>query len=228
MRPSRALCADLLSFAPTHPAPDRAIRESSPCQGMSFRIALPYVLLVCLAAPLKSAGKMPRHRPLQPTYDTSTRAIVRLPSPRLAPRRPPPLCAQGLKSPSAIRRAVSDHLSVIRPRVEKHLTMPLKLRFGSLTLPLRYEEETSAAPIWRRYPAAALSAAPRAGDPTSDALCRTSLQPMTGARKAPGSLQPPPRQRERLSRPRAPSINKCPLSCCNRREPATFLTALPP
>jgi hypothetical protein len=51
--------------------------------------------------------------------------------------------------------------------------------------------------------------------------------PLLSLHRAPGPLPPPSRQRERLPRSEAPSIDKCSLPL-SRREPATVPIALPP
>jgi hypothetical protein len=57
----------------------------------------------------------------------------------------------------------------------------------------------------------AFSAAPRAGDPASDALVAPRTSPLLSACETPEPLPPPARQRERLSRSKAPSVDKCSL-----------------
>jgi len=52
--------------------------------------------------------------------------------------------------------------------------------------------------------------------------------PLLSHHEAPESLLPPSRQRERLPRSEAPSIDKCSLHRFRGRKPATVPTALPP
>jgi len=71
-------------------------------------------------------------------------------------------------------------------------------------------------PLRRRLPAAVFSTASRARDMASDALCRApSRQGKPWSSGEPDPLLPPPRQRQPLSRTRAPSIDECslPLAC---------------
>jgi hypothetical protein len=91
--------------------------------------------LMRLAAHLDVAGKMPltdfcnRHFRLE--HPTS---IARLPSPQLAPRRPPPPSESRAfrcfkqKAPNTWGSTASDRLSAIRPRVKQRLTAPPQLQ----------------------------------------------------------------------------------------------------
>lgn len=82
--------------------------------------------------------------------DLCNRHTTRAPDHRSTPE--PAACAsattsawaQSFKSLSAIRSAASDHLSAIRPQVEKRLTTPLKLRANRSHSLLNSWEETSA------------------------------------------------------------------------------------
>lgn len=117
------------------------------------------------------------HRSLQPTFRYEHPYLDRFPRSRLAPRSPPPKCTQSV-SPAITRSAASDHLAAIRPRVELRLTARLQLRTNqSLSLVDLIKEEMSPA---RRqgFPGVALSAAPRADDPASDAPCRAPQTPI--------------------------------------------------
>jgi hypothetical protein len=106
------------------------------CRGKSGRIALPCAFLMCLAAHLDDAGKMPHHRLLQPTLRHAHPTIAQLPSSRLSPRRLSPRRASGepvLKAPNACGSAAPDHLSAIQPRVARRLTPSHKLRSAPFT-----------------------------------------------------------------------------------------------
>jgi hypothetical protein len=160
------------------------------------------------------------HRPLQPTLDTSTRPFARLPSPQLAPRRPPPRCAQSV-SPDAIRNAASDHLAAIQaPGGAAFDDAPPASAISPTSLFFN-EEETSPA---RRqsYPFAAFSAAtgPAIRPLTPPVAPRVCLFP--GIFGAPGPLSPPSRQRGRLPRSEAPFVDKCSLSRLRGGSPPPF------
>lgn len=147
------------------------------------------------------------HRPLQPTLDTSTRrsldsqarSLRREDRLRDVPRALAPM-------PSGARRRTTLRQS--EPRVEQRLTTPLQLQPSPLRPSFLNEEETSPA---RRqsYPVAALSAArgPAIRPLTPPVAPRVRLFP--GVFGAPGPLPPPSRQRGRLPRSEAPSVDKC-------------------
>jgi hypothetical protein len=206
-------------------APFRPTRACSPCLGKSRRAALPCALLARLAAHLERTGKML-------LTDLCNRHSIRAPVYRPIPA--PAACAAKSASemsperePRAIRSAASDHLAAIRPRVELRLTTPLQLRTNRLH-PSSYENEERKSSTRRwSFSGVAFSAAPRVDDSASDAPVAPRESPLLSLHEAPGSLPLPARQREQLSRPEAPSVDKCSLSL-SRRKPATVPSALPP
>jgi len=166
------------------------------------------------------------HRLLQPTYDTSTRTIARLPSPQLAPRRPPPRCARSV-SPDAIRRAASDHLAAIRPQVEQRLTARLQLRTSRPRPSLFFEEETSPA-RWRSFLCAAFSAARKAGDPASDAPCRAPRPPVFRRLRSARTASTACASTHAAFPIRSAFHRRVRSSCFRGGAPATVPAALPP
>jgi len=116
------------------------------------------------------------------------------------------------REPRAIRTAASDHLAAIRPQVEQRLTAPLQLRTGQpASLHSFIEEE--------RAPLESGASLPRRSRPRTGLVIRPltppvapRVRPFQGVRRAPGPLPPPSRQRGRLPRSEAPSIDKCSLS----------------
>jgi hypothetical protein len=133
-------------------------------------------------------------------------------------------------------RATPDRLAAIQPRLGARMTARLQLRPSRSRLRLAFRlGGCRGSPMRRSHSGLALSATHRAGDRTSDAPCRAPRDPRCwpGVREEPGSLPPPPRQKGQLSRPRAPSLDKCSQDDRSRdpsvlREPATDLAVLPP
>jgi hypothetical protein len=110
--------------------------------------------------------------------DIPIRALVPRPIP--APAACAAKSASAMSSerePLAIRRAASDRLATIRPRVELRLTTRLQLRTNHLRPSFVFKGVKSSA---RRqsFPGVAFSAALRAGDPASDAPCRAPHAPI--------------------------------------------------
>ena len=110
-----------------------------------------------------------------------------------------------------MRRVASDHFSAIQPRVERRLTAHLQLRTNDLRSSIHLSRrkraplESGAALPWRSQPRTGPAIRPL----TPPVALRIRLLP--GIYRAPESLPPPSRQRERLSRSEAPSIDKCSL-----------------
>jgi len=176
----------------------------------SRRAALPCALLARLAAHLDSKGKML-------LTDICNRHSIRAPEYRSTPE-PAALAAMTASMMSQEREPLCHPEHGVRPPFGNPTPGGAALDGASpaadvspASLPSFIEEETS--PAWkRRFPAAAFSAADRAGDPASDAPVAPRVYLFPGFHRAPESLLPPSRQRERLPRSEAPSINKCSLT----------------
>jgi hypothetical protein len=139
--------------------------------------APPYPAPSWLASQLTS--KTPG-RCFSPTSATDIPIRALVPRPIPAPAACAAKSASAMSSerePLAIRRAASDRLATIRPRVELRLTTPLQLRTNHLRRSFVFKGVKSSA---RRqsFPGVAFSAAPRAGDPASDAPCRAPHAPI--------------------------------------------------
>jgi hypothetical protein len=146
--------------------------------------------------------------------DICNRHSIRAPENRPTPE--PAACAAVTTSamrperePRAIRIAASDHLAAIRPQVEQRLTARLQLR----TVRLRPSIHLSRR---KRAPLESGASLPRRSRPRTGPAIRPltppvapRVRPFRGVRRAPGPLPPPSRQRERLPRSEAPSIDKC-------------------
>jgi len=153
------------------------------------------------------------HRPLQPTFDTSTQQSFD--SRARSFRAATPSVMRPEREPHAIRTAASDHLAAIRPRVEQRLTAPLQLRTNNLRPSIHLSRR-------KRAPPESGAALPRRSQPRTGPVIRPLTPPVAlcirllpDVHRAPESLPPPSRQRERLSRPEAPFIDKCSLdSAC--------------
>jgi hypothetical protein len=149
--------------------------------------------------------------------DVCNRHSIRAPENRSTPE--PAACAAVTTSamrperePRAIRIAASDHLAAIRPQVEQRLTAPLQLRTGQPAYLHSFIEE-------ERAPLESGASLPRRSRPRTGPVIRPltppvapRVRPFKGVRRAPGPLPPPSRQRGRLPRSEAPSIDKCSLS----------------
>jgi len=109
--------------------------------------------------------------------------------------------------PHRPRGQAPSHLAATRPQVDARLTARLELRFRRARFSVfRREPDTvmSGIPVPRRFrPRARLAAE------TSDAPCRVSVGSVTRTIGEPEPLSPPSRQGGRLSRLRAPSVNRC-------------------
>jgi len=146
--------------------------------------------------------------------DICNRHSIRAPENRPTPE--PAACAAVTTSamhperePRAIRIAASDHLAAIRPQVEQRLTARLQLR----TVRPRPSIHLSRR---KRAPLESGASPPRRSRPRTGPAIRPltppvapRVRPFRGVRRAPGPLPPPSRQRERLPRSEAPSIDKC-------------------
>lgn len=189
--------------------------------------ALPYPTLprLTLRITLKTPGRC-----LSPTSATDLRnthpSTVRLLSPQLALQRPSPRCAQGLKAPAPFgaRRRTTFYSN---PASDKEAFDDASISFRQFTHNLSLFERRRAPFPWR-YLTAAYSAAGR--------LVSCPLTLPVAPRENP--LQAPARHQNRFHRP---YVNKngfpdperllstsAPSNCCNRKEPATFPTVLPP
>jgi hypothetical protein len=104
-------------------------------------------------------------------------------------RRPPDSRARSLRrrsasamsterEPRAIQSAASDHLAAIQPRVETRLTACSSFRRTTCSPPRCNRKEVKGSARRQSLPGVALSAAPRAGDPASDAPCRAPQVPI--------------------------------------------------
>jgi len=172
------------------------------------------------------------NRPLQPTHDTSTHEPLDFWARNSRCGRPLDV------SPTEIGffRAAPDHLAAIRSQLGTRLTARLQLRSSRTRhshAPFDPREPSTAcfdgAPLARRFRPSF-----RVGErPLTPPVAPRSRSGNPACFEEPGPLLPPSRQRERLSRPRAPFLDKCSQECCFRRrsglrEPATDLAALPP
>lgn len=113
------------------------------------------------------------------------------------------------------------------------MTAPHKLQPAQSPSPSRCYREEDTGPAFEGRLAAAFSAASDADDQTSDAPCRAPrfLGETPSSHEEPGPLPPPLRQQWRISRPEAPSLDKCaahfrrqhppPISRLCRRDPAS-------
>jgi hypothetical protein len=170
------LVRDHCSFTRPSSAPFRAPRACPPCPGRAA--APPYPALSWLASRLTSIAPGRCFSPI-----SATDIPIRAPVPRPIPA--PAACAAKSASamsperePRAIQSAASDHLAAIQPRVELRLTARLQLRTNHLFPSLIQSMEEKSSARRQSLPGMALSAAPRAGDPTSDAPCRAPREPI--------------------------------------------------
>lgn len=108
--------------------------------------------------------------------------------------------------------AAPRSLAAAQPHVGTHLTVRIELR--------SHHAQALSFLSWHRAPLRAALPLPRRCRPrarlvmsTSDAPCRARQSPGNpSCHRKPGPLLPPARQCQWLSRPRAPSIDRCPLA----------------
>lgn len=133
------------------------------------------------------------------------------------------------RSKSETAEAPGRFLTVAQPRVDARLTSRLQLQ--SYRPPLAFEKTCGAPRLVGLSGRGVISHVP-GWRPTSDAPCRASTSPGNpSGLEEPAPLPPPPRQKERSLRLRAPSTDKCSqerLPPHPLKEPATVIGILPP
>lgn len=202
-----------LEFARSCPAPFSPDAKQPPRQGFSRRIALPpYRSRRRLSARRDEREEDATYRLLQPTFTTrapvgvSIREHVAF---AYTDRQHRVIATSGLNTRAL---AAPRSLAAARPHVGTHLTVRIELR--------SHHAQAISFLGWHRAPLRAALPLPRRCRPrarlvmsTSDAPCRARRSPGNpSCHRKPGSLLPPARQCQRLSRPRAPSIDRCPLA----------------